>query len=184
MTEAEKQAFVDSLKDNIIQYFDELPLSIQNITSHELFKTSTINYLNSLKEAIPNESVSTDIFSTVGNYLWDNKVTIILGIFGILVLVALNDKINLVNNRLSNEIINREASFNHISTAVEDSRHLGLNNTAAIESTNMVIEQLDKKTNILYTTLIKLHGNTFDIDLSFLNIFILILKKIINKKSK
>jgi hypothetical protein len=101
--------------------------------------------------------------------------------------VALNDKINILNNRLSNEITTRTDSFNHMTTAIEESQHLGAANTAAIASTNLEIENLTEKTALLYGVVTKLHDNTFDInliDLSFLNFFILILRKIINKKIK
>ena len=65
-----RELFVDSLKDNMIQYFEELPLEIQKIANPEIFKETTINYLNSLKNVIPSETVATpDILSTFGYYL-------------------------------------------------------------------------------------------------------------------
>lgn len=70
MTEAEKQSFIDSLRNNLIQHFEELPLEIQKITGPDIFKETTLNYLNSLKNVIPVEPVVTaDILSTFSSYL-------------------------------------------------------------------------------------------------------------------
>lgn len=69
MTDAEKQVFIDSLKDSSVQYFDQLPLEIQKIANPAIFEATTLTYLNNLAQVIPNATLNTDVFSTFGNYL-------------------------------------------------------------------------------------------------------------------
>lgn len=190
MTEAEKQAFVDSLKDNMIQYFEELPLEIQKIANPDIFKETTINYLNSLKNVIPAETVATpDIFSTVGYYLWDNKFSIIFGILNILVLAALNSKINTVNGNL-NAYIKSDAELHaNMNTTSNEIKDACLHNTIAIAASNKAITGTQESIDIIKDSILSLKFNDFNIlnynsslDFTFINIIILLIKKILNQK--
>lgn len=189
MTEAEKQAFVDSLKDNMIQYFEELPLEIQKIANPEIFKETTINYLNSLKNVIPSETVATpDILSTFGYYLWDNKFSIFFGILNILVLAALNSKIENTATKLDKYTASNDQNMTTVNSTLKNTEESLTNHHAQI----VLLADNDNKLNASIAQLTKLINFNEQPSLEFnnmselyiLNWFILILKKLlVNKKN-
>jgi hypothetical protein len=73
LTEAEKCDFLATLQTKITLTFEDLPLEIQRICNPEVFKSSTLSYINSLQEAIPTDAasdvLSTNIFTTCGTFL-------------------------------------------------------------------------------------------------------------------
>lgn len=189
MTEIEKQEFVDSLKNNMIQYFEELPLEIQKIANPEIFKATTLNYLNSLKNVIPTETGATpDILSTFGYYLWDNKFSIIFGILNLMVLAALNQKINTTNTNLANYTRANDTTLSTISENLHDAKDQFISVDNKIAVCNNSIGLLNQNVDGLASVVLKFNNGSFDLnftnELFILNWFILILKKLLVNKKK
>ena len=189
MTETEKQEFVNSFKDNIIQHFEELPLEIQKIANPDIFKSTTLNYLNSLKNVIPSEAVATpDILSTFGNYLWDNKFSIFFGILNILVLAALNSKIENTATKLDKYTASNDQNMTTVNSTLNNTEESLTNHHAQIvlladndNKLNASIAQLTKLINFNEQPSLEFNNMS---ELSILNWFFLILKKIlVNKKN-
>ena len=162
ITETEKQAFVDSLNSDVIQYWRELPLEIQKIVSPDIFKATTINYLNSLQKISPSETVVTsNFFEIFGNYLWENKFTIFLGIVSIIVVVALNGKINSINEKVNNVDENVNEKVNDVNEKVNN---VNENVNERVNDVNEKVNSVNERVNNVYENVnneINIRENTF-----------------------
>lgn len=171
MTLAEKQAFLDQFKDTIQLTVESLPANIREILDTNLFVKEATLYVHSLNTPAPSEEIlapdNIGVFNAIGTFLWDNKVTIFIGILNLFVLAVLNHKINIVNDKLSNEIKTRMDSVDTLAKSDEVLRKEIYDTAHATSDMIKSTEATSQKVDLIFNKIIaaKLNDNhIFDVE--------------------